>query len=133
LRKSMAGGAPLVNQEFVGSTFAHGGQPRTFLASYFGLADDSGRLIGAASLVNDVTEQQRTRAELAAANERLALLSRVSGALASCLDVHDALSAFAALVVPAFADHCVVDLLDDDLESIRRVALVHADGIAPEG
>ena len=132
LRTAMATGVPLVNQEFEGSTFAHDGHPRTFLASYFRLDDDDGNLIGAASLVNDVTEQHRTRAQLAAANDRLALLSRVSGALASCLDVHDALTAFADLVVPAFADHCVVDLLDGEQWAIRRVALVHADGLAPE-
>jgi len=132
LRKVMADGKPLVNHEFVGATFAHGQEPRAFLASYFRLADDEGTLFGAASLVTDVTEQQRTREELAAANVRLSLLSRVSTTLASCLDVQDALSALAALVVPAFADHCVVDLIDDDGSAIRRVALVHADGLAPE-
>jgi len=132
LRKVMEDGQPVVNHEFVAATFAHGQEPRAFLASYFRLADDEGKLFGAASLVTDVTEQQRTRHELAAANVRLSLLTRVSTTLASCLDVQDALSALAALVVPAFADHCVVDLVDDDGSAIRRVALVHADGLAPE-
>jgi PAS domain S-box-containing protein len=130
LRAAMAGGDPLVNQEFVGSTFAHDGEPRAFLASYFRLMDGRGRVTGAASLVTDVTEQRRTREELVAANARLALLSRVSATLASCLDEQDALSALAELVVPSFADHCVVDLLDGG--DVRRVALVHADGLAPE-
>jgi len=130
LRTAMSGGEPLVNQEFVGSTFAHGGEPRAFLTSYFRLTDETGKVIGAASLVTDVTEQRRTREELVAANARLALLSRVSAALASCLDEQDALSALAELVVPSFADHCVVDLLDDG--DVRRVALVHSEGLAPE-
>lgn len=132
LRAAMASGEPLVNQEFVGATFAHEGGPRAFLASYFRLADDEGRLLGAASLVTDVTEQRRTREELAAANDRLSLLSRVSAALASCLDAKDALTAFAHLVVPDFADHCVIDVVDEDGDDVRRVALVHADGLAPE-
>jgi PAS domain S-box-containing protein len=124
-------GTPLVNQEFVGATYAHEGEPRAFLASYFGLADEDGRLLGAASLVNDITDQRRIREELTAANERLSLLTRVSGALASCLVEQDALTSFAQLVVPAFADHCLVDLVDDDGE-VRRAALVHAEGLAPE-
>jgi PAS domain S-box-containing protein len=132
LRTAMTRGVPLVNQEFIGSTYAHGREPRAFLASYFSLADEEGELFGAGSLVTDVTEQRRIREELTAANERLSLLSRVSAALASCLNVHDALSALAELVVPAFADHCVVDLIDEDGGAIRRVALVHADGLAPE-
>ncbi|HMC72640.1 MAG TPA: SpoIIE family protein phosphatase, partial [Mycobacteriales bacterium] len=132
LRKVMDDGQPLVNQEIVGATFAHNAEPRAFLVSYFRLSDDAGSLFGAASLVTDVTEQQRTREELAAANVRLSLLTRVSTTLASCLDMQDALSALAALVVPAFADHCVVDLIDDDGAAIRRVALVHADGLAPD-
>ena len=131
LRTVMASGSPMVNQEFVGSTYAFEGQPRAFLASYFRLADDEGRLLGAASLVNDVTDQRRTREELAAANERLSLLTRVSGALASCLVEQDALMSFAQLVVPAFADHCLVDLLDET-GLVQRAALVHADGLAPD-
>ena len=131
LRRVMDDGQPLVNHEMVAATFAHGHEPRAFLASYFRLADDEGELLGAASLVTDITEQQHTRQELAAANVRLSLLTRVSTTLASCLDVQDALAALAALVVPAFADHCVVDLVDEDQSAVRRVALVHADGVAP--
>jgi len=131
LRTVMATGEPLVNQEIVGATFAHDQAPRAFLVSHFRLADDHGELFGAASLVTDVTELQETREELAAANVRLLLLSRVGAALASCLDMQDALAALAELVVPAFADHCVVDLIEDDGVSIRRVALVHADAVAP--
>jgi len=131
LRTAMTSGEPLVNQELEGATYAHDAHPRTFLASYFRLADDEGQLIGAASLVADVTEQVQTRRGLAAANKRLALLSRVSAALSSCLDVQDALSAFASLVVPDFADHCVIDLIDETGE-VQRAALLHADGLGPE-
>ena len=129
LRAAMSSGEPLVNREFVGSTYAHDGQPRAFLASYFGLADDAGQLLGAAALVTDITEHRRTQRDLSAANERLALLSRVSAALASCLDESDALRAFANLVVPDFADHCAVDLVDEDSGEVRRAAIAHADNI----
>jgi PAS domain S-box-containing protein len=133
LQNVMTSGPPLVNQEVVGATYAYGGRPRAFLASYFPLADGDGRLLGAAAMVSDVTDQRRTRDELSGANERLSLLARVSTALASCLDAKDALTAFAHLVVPAFADHCVVDLVDEDEPTlVRRAALVHGEGLAPE-
>jgi PAS domain S-box-containing protein len=138
LRRAMATGRPLVNQEFTGATYAHGREPRAFMASYFRLDDAAGRPIGAASLVTDVTDARRVRDELAAANERLSLLSRVSGVLGSSLDVSATLAAFADLVVPAFADHCVIDLVtpidpnDDEPFAVRRAVLVHAPGLAPE-
>jgi PAS domain S-box-containing protein len=132
LRQAMADGSPLVNHVLSGATPGSGGEDRTFLASYFRLSDADGGLIGAASLVTDVTDQRRIRDELATANTRLALLAEVSDVLSSSLELDVTLAAFADLVVPTFADHCVVDLVDeDDPDRIRRVALVHAPGLAP--
>src|SRR5436305_14659378 len=96
LRRAMATGRPLVNQEFTGATYAHDREPRAYLASYFRLDDSTGRPIGAASLVSDVTDARRVRDELAAANDRLSLLSRVSGVLGSSLYVLATLVASAA-------------------------------------
>ncbi len=61
-----------------------------------------------------------------AARERAALLAEASRLLASTLDYETTLERLARLLVPALADLCVIDLVDDDGE-IRRVAGAHAD------
>src|SRR5207249_3050508 len=82
--------------------------------------------VGAASLVSDVDEQHRIRERLRDATERLALLAQVSELLASSLDLERTLGALARLVVPVLADHCVVDLIDDN-DVLRRQTVVHAE------
>ena len=59
-------------------------------------------------------------------NGRLLLLAQVGEALASSLQLDEGLTLLARRVVPAFADWCVVDLLEDD-GRVRRVATVHPD------
>jgi PAS domain S-box-containing protein len=58
--------------------------------------------------------------------QRAAFLSEASAILAADLDYEARLAALSRLVVPALADWCVVDLLDDD-GVLRRLAAVHAD------
>ncbi|MFI6348213.1 PP2C family protein-serine/threonine phosphatase [Streptomyces sp. NPDC050560] len=62
--------------------------------------------------------------ELARAHDRLALLSDISAALASILDVDETLRRLARLVVPHFASSCAVDLLEGD--RVRRVTVAPA-------
>jgi serine phosphatase RsbU (regulator of sigma subunit)/anti-sigma regulatory factor (Ser/Thr protein kinase) len=71
------------------------------------------------------------RDRLRDATERLALLAQVSELLASSLDLDRTLSALARLVVPAFADHCIVDLFDAN-DDLRRQVVVHAPEFEPE-
>ncbi|MBC3843296.1 SpoIIE family protein phosphatase [Streptacidiphilus sp. 4-A2] len=59
------------------------------------------------------------------ANTSLRLLADSGVALASILDADEALRRLARLVVPAVAQACVVDLLDDG--AVRRVSVVHHD------
>jgi len=59
------------------------------------------------------------------ANERLRLLSKAGETLSSSLDLDQTLRSLAKLVVPAFADWCVVDLVEGSL--IRRVAVENRD------
>ncbi|MFP4623490.1 MAG: PAS domain S-box protein [Gemmatimonadota bacterium] len=55
-----------------------------------------------------------------------ALLARASTELAAALDMKEAMRSLASIVVPAAADWCAVDLVQDD-GSLRRVALEHQD------
>ena len=124
-------GEPVINHEVHAATPAHPDEDRWYQVSYFRLTDHEGNVVGAASLVSDVNEQHRVRDRLRDATERLALLGQVSELLASSLDLERTLGALARLVVPAFADHCIVDLIDDDGE-LRRQTVVHAPEIAPD-
>src|SRR5438067_3346632 len=57
---------------------------------------------------------------------RSSLLSRAGMLLGTSLDTGRTLAAIAELLVPSFADHCVVDLLDDT-GMLRRVVTVRMD------
>jgi PAS domain S-box-containing protein len=123
-------GEPVINHEVHGPTPLHPDEDRWYQVSYFRLHDNDGNVVGAASLVSDVDEEHRIRDRLRDATERLALLAKVSELLASSLDLDRTLGAVARLVVPAMADHCIVDLIDDG-DELRRQSVVHAPEIAP--
>ncbi|HEY7526959.1 MAG TPA: ATP-binding protein [Candidatus Limnocylindria bacterium] len=57
---------------------------------------------------------------------RLAFLSEASAALGESLDYNETLTRIANLSVPALADWCAVDVLED-MDQVHRVALAHAD------
>ncbi len=76
----------------------------------------------AQALAAERAEQARVRA----AHERLELLSAATQVLTSTLDLDEAMTRLARLVVARLADWCVVDLLDDE-GRLRRVALAHRD------
>jgi PAS domain S-box-containing protein len=123
-------GKPVINHEVHGPTPLHPDEDRWYQVSYFRLTDTDGNVVGAASLVSDVDDQHRIRDRLHEATERLALLAKISELLASSLNLDRTLAALARLVVPGFADHCIVDLIDDN-DELRRRAVVHAPEIAP--
>jgi GAF domain-containing protein/DNA-binding XRE family transcriptional regulator len=70
--------------------------------------------------------ERQARAEAEASRQRLAFLATVNGTLAASLDYETTLAAVARLMVPALADYCVVDLVEDG-PLLRRVAAAHAD------
>ena len=102
------------------------------------LRDDAGQLVGYAKVVRDLTERRRAeeqarkllaargaREVAEAAARRMELLAQASSILASSLDYEAALRETAALVVPALADFCAIDVLEDD--RLRRLAAQHRD------
>jgi PAS domain S-box-containing protein len=136
LRRVAKTGVPLRNVELRGRTPADPDLDRAYVCSYFPLLAPDGSLIGLASIVRDVSGQQQSAIDLESAHERLTLLSLVGGVIGSSLSTRDTLAALAALTVPRFADHCVVDLVDLEGEQrglLRRMALVHADEVSEAG
>ncbi len=63
-------------------------------------------------------------------NFRLQLLARAGETFASSLVIEDTLRAVAKLVVPSFADWCIVDLVEGN--AIRRVVVEHQDAAKVE-
>ncbi|MDP8924746.1 MAG: PAS domain S-box protein [Chloroflexota bacterium] len=61
-----------------------------------------------------LAREQAARAEAETARQWFALLAEASGVLASSLELEATLANIARLVVPQFADWCVVDILDED-------------------
>ncbi|HLU24748.1 MAG TPA: GAF domain-containing sensor histidine kinase [Longimicrobiales bacterium] len=68
-----------------------------------------------------------TRAIAEAAERRSAFLSEASRALAASLNYDVTLANLAALHVPAFADYCLIYLLEEDGSRIRLAAAAHID------
>jgi PAS domain S-box-containing protein len=81
--------------------------------------DDAGAFRGALVLVLDVTERQR-------AEESLRFIVDASQVLASSLEYESTLRSVARLTVPALADWCAVDVLEEG-DAIHRLAVVHSD------
>ncbi|MCU4186835.1 SpoIIE family protein phosphatase [Acidiferrimicrobium sp. IK] len=82
----------------------------------------------AADLRHDVELAEARQASEAAAAEaaRTAFLADTTSALISTLDVDEALARLARLLVPRFADWCVIDLLEEEGE-VRRVTVAHTE------
>jgi signal transduction histidine kinase/putative methionine-R-sulfoxide reductase with GAF domain len=68
---------------------------------------------------------ERASAELAQNLQERKFLDDATRVLSSSLNYYDTLEKIAHLAVPALADWCVVDLVEDS--AIRRVAIVHSD------
>jgi PAS domain S-box-containing protein len=129
------GGARSVNENLT----ADG---RAILCDWYNtpLVDRDGRVIGVASLVQDITESRRAeeerarllaaeqaaRAEAEAGRRRLGLLAEASRLLGGRPDAEVPLQAVARLAVPVLADWCVIALLQPD-GSILHPGAAHGD------
>jgi PAS domain S-box-containing protein len=127
IKQVLRTGKPVLNRSLRGPTGA-GESDRWFLASYFRLGENGAARV--ASLIVDVTDEQRIREALQRANDRLVMLGQASAVLSASLDLQETLAALADLVVPRLADHCVVDLIDD-AGQVRRRAVSSAPGAEP--
>lgn len=82
-------------------------------------SDEVGAFAGALIMILDITQRKR-------AEESLRFLVDASQVLGSTLDFESTLRSVARLAVPALADWCAVDVLEDG-EALRRIAVVHSD------
>ena len=95
------------------------GEMRWSIVKSTPIRDESGDVVLAINVMEDVTDRMRT--------ERIErFLSEASKLLAGSLDYTTTLSRVAELAVPDIADWCAVDVLDDQ-GSLRHVALATAD------
>ena len=69
--------------------------------------------------------ERSARVQLESARAQLAFLAEASAVLGSSLDYETTLASVARLAVPALADWCVIDVMDDG-GAVRRVASVCA-------
>lgn len=55
----LATGVPLCDIEITGETTAAPGEQHTWLSSYFPVCDDDGVLVGAGTIISDITTRQQ--------------------------------------------------------------------------
>ena len=100
--------------------------------------DAEGADIGYVAITQDITERleaererlhlvevEAAHAEAEVARGRFAFLAEASSLLTASLDVDLTLAALTRFVIPVLADVCVVDLIDDESQEVRRVAVAH--------
>jgi PAS domain S-box-containing protein len=75
--------------------------------------------------------ERRSREALERASSRSAFLADVSAVLAGSLDYEVMLKAVANLVVPAFADWCAVDIVDERA-AVERVTVARAEAVSTD-
>jgi len=112
------------------------GRPLHIALTVSPIRDADGRIIGASKIARDIGEhiradaertrllgaEQAARERAEAAERRATLLSESSAALSASLDPATTLRTVSRLVVPRFADWCIVDLVGRD-DRPERVAV----------
>jgi len=99
--------------------FAIRGEKRTYRVTKGVYRNGKGDVIGIIGIARNVTERKRTE-------EVLRLLAEAGNVLIASLEYEKSLEDLAKLLVPRFAQWCVVHVVED-CGKIRRIALVHAD------
>jgi PAS domain S-box-containing protein len=103
-RQVLETGIPLIYSEQFTRLEQDPARERVALVSSFRMEDPSGRILGVAEMIEDITERHR-------AQRRLALLDQVGSRIGTTLDVAETARELAEVMVPHLADHASVDLL----------------------
>lgn len=114
MRRVLVTGEPVQDVEVQARFLPGADGEKVCRASFYALRDQTGEPVWVGCVVVDVTEQRRAQAARDAATRRLALLSEASRLVGTSLDLSASLDGLVKLVVPALADHCVLDLVDVD-------------------
>ncbi len=126
-------GMAIVGMHYTGMAAAIFERPQTPLPAErtlgFAISELGAFAIGSATLLglgltllSSLVDLERRRAQ-----EALRFLAHASNVLARSLDPRTTLESLASLVVPTYADCCVIDLLEDDDTSLRHAAVLHCD------
>ncbi|WP_327125012.1 SpoIIE family protein phosphatase [Streptomyces sp. NBC_01727] len=104
VRHVLETGEPLIFTEQSARARHDPGRERIVSVSAFRMEDPSGRVLGVAETIEDVTDRHR-------AQRRLALLNEASVRIGTSLDVTQTARELAEVAVHGLADYCSVDLL----------------------
>ncbi|MFG2478340.1 SpoIIE family protein phosphatase [Streptomyces fagopyri] len=104
VRHVLETGEPLIFTEQSARARHNPRRERIVSVSAFRMEDSSGRVLGVAETIEDVTARHRAR-------RRLALLNEASARIGTSLDVTQTARELAEVAVESLADHCSVDLL----------------------
>ncbi|WP_189132657.1 SpoIIE family protein phosphatase [Wenjunlia tyrosinilytica] len=115
MRRVLVTGEPLVDVQGSGSTPADPGNEHVWSVSYYRLQEPSGRVLGVADWVVDITDRHRAAVEAAQARERLALVADASARVGTALDLRRTAEELAEVTVPRLGDMAAVDVLDSVL------------------
>lgn len=105
VRHVLETGEPLIFVEQSARTRHDPRRERFVSVSAFRMEDPSGRILGVAETIEDVTERHR-------AQRRLTLLNEASARIGTSLDVTQTARELAEVAVQGLADYCSVDLLE---------------------
>ncbi|MFC9157844.1 SpoIIE family protein phosphatase [Streptomyces bauhiniae] len=121
LRQVLTTGIPLLDQYHVGRPRNDPGQQHAWSLSFYRLEDPSGRVLGAAASVVDVTERHQAAGEADRARRRLAVIADASARIGTTLEVERTARELAEVAAPVLADVVAVDVLDSAL-ACRRMS-----------
>ncbi len=116
MRQVLATGTPLVEQFTAGHTQGDQHHEHAWSVSYYRLEDATGRVLGLATSVVDVTQSHQAAKEIAHSRRRLALIADATVRIGTTLDLDQTARELADVVVPELADIAAVDILDSVLE-----------------
>ncbi|MFD4240386.1 SpoIIE family protein phosphatase [Streptomyces sp. NPDC058525] len=116
MRQVLATGTPLVEQFTAGHTQGDQHHEHAWSVSYYRLEDATGRVLGLATSVVDITQSHQAAKEIAHSRRRLALIADATVRIGTTLDLDQTARELADVVVPELADIAAVDILDSVLE-----------------
>lgn len=96
------------------------GSVRNLLAQAAPLTHADGTLAGSVGAYSDISDRKRYE-------NTLKFLAEASNLLSLSLDRETTLESIARVCVPAFADWCAIDVVDDETSRLRTAVLYHAD------
>ncbi|MFC9292605.1 SpoIIE family protein phosphatase [Streptomyces sp. NPDC057011] len=123
MRQVLATGTPLLEQFTAGHTHADQRTEHAWSVSYYRLEDATGRVLGVATSVVDVTQSHQAAKEIGHSRRRLAMIADATVRIGTTLDLDQTARELADVVVPELADIAAVDILDSVLEGRPSMAM----------